>query len=289
MTQATPPDPRPRLEEVEKAEELPAEARSALRELILTLADNKRLLGIRYSDWMLGAPTLETGIAASSMAQDEWGHSRLTYALLSDFGDDPKRLEHEREADGYHNAEVLDAPLESWAEMIAANLLLDTAFAEQYRALAESRYVPVRNRVQKLLDEEEYHFQYAAGWTQRLAVSENARPMFREALGRFFPAALRWLGRADAEGIAVLSRSEIVGGDPEALRRRYLERVGPVLEAAGLASDLGLRNGGDGWRYAGDLAWDSWNDSRRRASEGGPDADTLHRVRGDKNRAMLLE
>jgi hypothetical protein len=56
------------------AELIPRRAR-ALRDLILTLADSKRLLGLRYSDCMLGAPTLEAGIAASSMAQDEWGHA----------------------------------------------------------------------------------------------------------------------------------------------------------------------------------------------------------------------
>ena len=55
---------------------------SALHRLILTLADSKRLMGIRYSDWLLGAPSIEAGIAASSMAQDEWGHARLLYAML---------------------------------------------------------------------------------------------------------------------------------------------------------------------------------------------------------------
>ena len=50
---------------------------SALRRLILTLADSKRMMGIRYSDWLLGAPSIEAGIAVSSMAQDEWGHARL--------------------------------------------------------------------------------------------------------------------------------------------------------------------------------------------------------------------
>ncbi|MBW3631291.1 MAG: hypothetical protein KY464_18660 [Gemmatimonadetes bacterium] len=42
-------------------------ARAALRDLILTLADCKRVLGLRYSDKMLGAPTLEAGIAATPM------------------------------------------------------------------------------------------------------------------------------------------------------------------------------------------------------------------------------
>jgi ring-1,2-phenylacetyl-CoA epoxidase subunit PaaC len=53
-----------------------------IRDLILIMADSKRLLGTRYAEWILGAPELETGIACASMAQDEWGHARLLYALL---------------------------------------------------------------------------------------------------------------------------------------------------------------------------------------------------------------
>ena len=60
---------------------LGADDRAALKRLILGLADSKRLMGIRYSDWVLGAPSVETGIATSSMTQDEWGHARLLYAM----------------------------------------------------------------------------------------------------------------------------------------------------------------------------------------------------------------
>ena len=35
-----------------------------LRRTVLGLADTKRILGIRYSDWLLGAPSIEAGIAA---------------------------------------------------------------------------------------------------------------------------------------------------------------------------------------------------------------------------------
>lgn len=248
--------------QVEKAAELDAESREAMRLLILTLADNKRLLGIRYSDWMLGAPTLETGIAASSMAQDEWGHGRLTYALLSDFGEDPKRIEHGREAAEYRSMEAFDKPFGSWAEMIAAALLLDTALTVQYGTLAESRYEPARNRVQKLLDEEVFHFQYAVGWAQRIAASAITREALVEAVGRFLPVALRWLGRGES-------------GD--ALRARYLEKVGPVLLTLGLSAEPPA------------LDWTGWDAERRRSGGAGPDADTLARVRGDKNRAMLLD
>lgn len=265
---------------VESAEQLPEDLRGYLRELILTLADNKRLLGIRYSDWMLGAPSLESGIAASSMAQDEWGHARLTYALLADFGDDPKTLEHERPATEYHAMEVLDSPLASWSEMIAANLLLDTAIAIQYRALVDSRYIPIHNRVHKLLDEETFHFQYAAGWAEQLAKS-GIRREFEESLGRFLPAALRWLGRPDAEGLLRLQEDGLVRRTPDELRSEFLRKISSVLERAGHADQTA--------GAADSLDWSGWDDSRRRGTGGGPDAETLARVRGDRNRAMLLD
>ncbi|CAN5853897.1 hypothetical protein BH23GEM7_BH23GEM7_18160 [soil metagenome] len=273
---------------VEKAAQLPEDARHALRDLILALADSKRLLGIRYSDWMLGAPTIEAGIAASSMAQDEWGHGRLTYALLSDFDEEPKRLEHEREAAEYRSIELLDRPLRSWSELIAVSLLLDSALTVQYGALLESRYTPVHNRVQKLLDEEHFHFQYAAGWTRRMARVESLREELQREVDRLLPAVLRWFGREDEEGARRLLEERLVREGPEGLRARFLERVAPVLAQAGLSDALAQQPEGE-WSYGGDLEWAGWDERTRRAERGGPDAETLARVRGDKNRALLLD
>jgi phenylacetate-CoA oxygenase PaaI subunit len=275
--------------QIEKAEQMSPESRQALRELLLALADGRRLLGIRYSDWMLGAPTLESGIAASSMAQDEWGHSRLTYALLSDFGDEPKALEHEREAAEYRSPALFDRPFASWAELIAAALLLDTAFSVQYDALVESRYVPVRNRVQKMLDEERFHFQHAVGWSRRLAGAEAVREDFRGALDRMLPQALRWFGRSEDAGAQRLAEEDVVRGGPDTLRARLLASVAPVLADADLAESLGLARHGEEWSYARELDWAGWDEGRRREGSGGPDVDTLGRVRGDKNRAFLMD
>src|SRR5687768_5168785 len=97
----------------------------AARDLILVLADSKRMLGTRYAEWILGAPELETGIACASMAQDEWGHARLLYALLKDFDEDIDRLEHGREPHEYASIELLDRSPGSWAEFVAINALVD--------------------------------------------------------------------------------------------------------------------------------------------------------------------
>jgi ring-1,2-phenylacetyl-CoA epoxidase subunit PaaC len=272
---------------LESADRLPREVASALRDLLLTLADNKRLLGMRYSDCMLGSPSLETGIAASSMAQDEWGHGRLTYALLSDFGDEPKQLEHERQSDAYHSMELLDLPFRSWIRMISAAFLIDPALSVQYQALAGSRYTPVRNRVQKLLDEEVLHFQYAAGWVGHLARSQMADEL-REDLAEILPRVLRWFGPHDSPSAALLLEHGLCAGEPDAMRAELLERVAGPLEQAGLAAPLGLSRDAAGWSHSS-LDFGGWNDRTRRFSAGGPDEETLMRVRGDRNRALLMD
>jgi phenylacetate-CoA oxygenase PaaI subunit len=274
---------------VDKAAELPDDARAALRALILSLADSKRVQGLRYSDRMLGAPTLEAGIAASSMAQDEWGHARLTYALLGEFGDEPKVLEHERPAAQYQSHPALDAEFGSWSDFIACMLLVDTALATQYGALVGSRYTPVQNRVQKMLDEERFHFQYAAGWTRKIAAVAELKDEIAASMAKYLPAALQWLGDDSAPGLRRLVEEGLVTGDASALRAKFLAKVGPVLEDAGLAEGLGLsRRDGSAFTYEGPLSWDGWDEATRR-SGGALDETVAARARGDKNRALLLD
>jgi ring-1,2-phenylacetyl-CoA epoxidase subunit PaaC len=273
---------------VEHAEDLSPEARRALRDLLLALADSKRILGLRYSDRMLGAPTLEAGIAASSMAQDEWGHARLTYALLADFGDDPKALEHDRPAGEYRSHPALDAPPGSWPELIAAMLTVDVALTAQYAALAESRYAPARHRVQKMLDEERIHFQYAAGWVRRMAAVPALREELAAALERYLPAALRWPGDDAADAARRLLADGLASATPSGVRGSLLERIAPVLEEAGLAGRLGIVREGDGWRHGGELDL-AGRDAATPRSGGSLDEETAARARGDRNRALRID
>ncbi|MGI9037568.1 MAG: Phenylacetic acid catabolic protein [Gemmatimonadota bacterium] len=262
------------------AENMPEELHRPLSGLLLSLADNKRLLGMRYSEWILGAPTLEAGIACSAMAQDEWGHGRILYAMLKDFGHESGSLEHEREADAYVSSELLDEAPDGWPGLLALNALLDQALSVQCDALAESRYSPLHYKMGKLADEERFHAEHARGWTQRLAGADAGRVALAAAYSAALEPCLRWFGRDGADMWKALTEQRVVDGGPDTLRARWLERVGPLLE------DVGL----DVPPPAGDaLDWADWDDERRRTGPGGPDADTLARVRGDKNRAMLMD
>lgn len=265
------------------ADELPADAREALATTLLALADNKRILGMRYGEWILGAPTLEAGIACSAMAQDEWGHGRILYATLRDFGTDPGPLEHEREADAYLSSELLDQPVEEWPDLLALNLLFDAALSVQVEALTSSRYEPIHFKTRKLLEEERFHFEHGRGWTLRLAETAAGRDALDTAFRKTLVPCLHWFGREDEGHGRALSEAELADGGPDALRERWVARILPVLREARLdvladEAESGL-----------EPDWSGWDADRRRAADGGPNPETLARIRGDRNRSMLMD
>lgn len=255
--------------------ELSRDVLVAVRDLTLVLADTKRLLGYRYAEWMLGAPELETGIACSSMAQDEWGHARLLYALMKGFDDDPEELEHGREADAYRNLEVLDAPAATWPAAVALMALADVAVTVQFEALRDSTYEPLRARVEKLVEEERFHEAHGRAWFKRLVGgSEASKQALAEAVEVVLAPVLQWFG-PDSERGGSLKEAGVADAAGSELRARFLERVGPLLDEVGVK--------------AGEPELDGFDEARRRMTAGGPDEATIQKIRGDRNRAFLMD
>jgi ring-1,2-phenylacetyl-CoA epoxidase subunit PaaC len=264
--------------EFANAAELPSEVRDAVRDLILLLADSKRLLGMRYGQWILGAPELEAGIACASMAQDEWGHGRLLYALLKDFGEDVDRIEHGREPGDYRNMDALDVEPQSWPELVAINALADAALTVQLEALAGSTYVPLRQRVQKLMEEETFHTAHGVAWFRRIASTDAGREEMRHAVARVLPAVLRWFG-PDTQRIRALQDASIVDGNGSGMRQRFVERVGVLLRLTGGDMDV----------VELDPDFADFDETSRRGRGSVPDERTIAQVRGDRNRAFLMD
>jgi 1,2-phenylacetyl-CoA epoxidase catalytic subunit len=248
--------------------------RGALKRLILTLADSKRLMGIRYSDWLLGGPSIETGIAASSMAQDEWGHARLLYAMLKDLGVDPVPVEHDRTAEDYASVAALDDEMPDWAALVAAIVLVDGALSSLLESFAEGSYESARGRVPKMLAEEEFHASLGAAWYRRLAAtSGEARDLLTSATRRMLPSLLAWVG-ADDGPMRMMVAAGVIGPATERLAtyrdavRAFTDLVDVDIDALAPATD-----------------WDT----RRGRTEGAPAEESIERVRGDRNRALFVE
>ena len=248
--------------------------RDALKRLIITLADSKRLMGIRYSDWTLGAPSIETGISTSSMAQDEWGHARLLYAMLKSIDIDPAPVEYDRTNEEYASVAALDHERSDWAGLVAVMTLADGAVSTMLRSFASGTLELAQTRVPKMLAEEEYHASLGAAWYRRLASTEGeARDLLTAASEDMLPALLAWVGADDAAARAMVDAG-VIGSAEDRLAafrddvRDLVALVGINIDAVHAASD--------------------WDEARGRTG-GCPDEEACERARGDRNRALLVE
>jgi ring-1,2-phenylacetyl-CoA epoxidase subunit PaaC len=176
------------------------------RDLLLAVADDELLLGWRDSEWTGIAPFLEEDVALSSIAQNEIGHARAIYELLSD---DPDALAFDRKPDEYVCAPLVELRLvPDWARTIARRVLYEAADELRIEQLKESSDADVAGLAAKINREEAYHRMHAQMWANRLA----EEPRYREALEELFPYAL---GVVDAKLRPVLAeRCALAEVDP---------------------------------------------------------------------------
>jgi ring-1,2-phenylacetyl-CoA epoxidase subunit PaaC len=160
------------------------------RELLLQLADDELVVGWRDSEWTGIAPFLEEDVALSSIAQNEIGHARAVYELLSD---DPDALAFDREPEEYVCAPLVELRLvPDWARTIARRVLYEAADELRLEQLKASSDADVAGLAAKIDREEAYHRMHAQMWADRLA----AEPRYQEAVQELFPYALGVLAPA---------------------------------------------------------------------------------------------
>lgn len=201
---------------------------------ILAVADTKLVLGNWFGKCVHNGRSLPDFAALLGMCSACYGHTRALYLYLVDFGRDYVELERDRDADGIHSMNLLDAPPRSWEDFIASAFL-----AEQATWLLISGFIKHPDRglaglAEKIGQETYFHLKYAHGWARIFA--ESGGPRFAEALSRRYPLALKWFGPEDAEdrlhaaGMRDVTLSEI--------RKTFIREVAKVRELAGISLDL---------------------------------------------------
>jgi 1,2-phenylacetyl-CoA epoxidase catalytic subunit len=218
----------------------------SISDLVLSLADNKQMLGLRYAEWATRAPSLEADIAAAAMGLDDLGHSRVLYGCLEPLGDDPRTPERESNPASIRNLAYFDEPWTEWSQFVAANAVLDTAFTVVIEACVNGSVEVLRQRLRKMLMEERYHFLHGRSWLRSGIESAPLLLAWQEALEFFGPPG------SDVEGLSM---------DPEQMRTRLEEQ----LETK--APDVVIH-------------WNLWDPLRRRTAEGAIDEPTFAMLRG---------
>jgi phenylacetate-CoA oxygenase PaaI subunit len=245
---------------------LPRDAVPALVDLVVALADSKHALGLRYGEWCSSGPTIEAGVAATAMAQDELGHARVLYGLLEELPGAPHRSEHEWVAEDARIVNMLARPFPSWPHLIIANLLLDQALALVLETALESRYLPLRQRTRKLIEEERFHAIHGRGWLRQLAgEGPEMRAGLEAIIGGAWGETLCWFGPDAGGALVPLVAIGVLGEAGEPVRQRFLRVVGPLLREAGVTAPLALA--GDHWATVEPLPWPRWDESRRRVRD----------------------
>ena len=147
-------------------------------QLLLGLADDELVIGWRDSEWTGIAPMLEEDVAFSSIAQNEIGHARAFYELLTE---DADALAFDRPLDEYRCAPLVELHLLDWAHAIARRWLYEVA--DEIRITALRDELPVAAKIDR---EEAYHRMHAEMWHERL----RDEPCFRAAVDDLWPYAL---------------------------------------------------------------------------------------------------
>jgi ring-1,2-phenylacetyl-CoA epoxidase subunit PaaC len=154
-----------------------------VNEHLLGLADDELVLGWRDSEWTGIAPVLEEDVAFSSIAQNEIGHARAVYELLTD---DADALAFDRALDDYRCAPLVELRLLDWAHTIARRWLYEVADEIRISALMEDDDARVASLAAKINREEAYHRMHAEMWHDRL----RDEPRFTSAMTDLWPYAL---------------------------------------------------------------------------------------------------
>ena len=224
----------------------------SLSDLVLCLADNKQMLGLRYAEWATRAPSLEADIAAAAMGLDDLGHSRVLYGCLEPLGADPRGPERESDPASLRNLAYFDEPWTEWSQFVAANAVLDTAFTTVIEACTGGSVEVLQTRLRKMLMEERYHFLHGRSW---LRSGIESPPLLRA-----WQEALEFFGPADGE-LEQLHRDGKLSMGPAELRARLehqLETNAPNVT----------------------IHWNLWDPLRRRTADGAIDAHTFGMLRG---------
>lgn len=231
--------------------------RTALAELLLTLADDEFVLGYWDSEWTGIAPLLEEDVAMSSVSQDEIGHAKAWYELLASVtGDDADRIAYGRAPDEYRHAALMNHARTDWAFTVARRYLYEHADAVRLEALTRSSDTRVAELAAKMRREETYHLMHFDVWLRRLADARGeARDRLATSLAALAPDAATVFSPLSGE--PALLAAGILPEPMDALQARWAERVSATLESLGLPpGELEARPADDGrTRRTDDFRW----------------------------------
>ncbi len=204
-----------------------------LKELLYKMADDQLILGHRNSEWTGMGPLLEEDIAFSSMAQDKVGQSLALYTLLQELGEqDPDTVAFTRNANQFHNCQLVELPNQEYDFSLIRHFLFDTAEALRFELLTNSSYKPLAQLAKKIRGELRYHTLHANTWIKQLgSATPESIERLQKSLEYALPFALGIFEPSPFED--ELIKSGTFQGE-NILQNRWIEKVELVISQTSL-------------------------------------------------------
>lgn len=206
---------------------------TALKELLYKIADDQLILGHRNSEWTGFGPLLEEDIAFSSMAQDKVGQSHALYSILHQLGEqEPDTIAFMRNANQFHNCQLVELPNGEYDFSLIRHFLFDTAEAIRFEMLSTSSFQPLADLSKKIKGELRYHTLHANTWIKQLgSATEESISRLQHSLNYAQPFALGIFEESPFE--KELIDKNIFAGENE-LKQRWMKKVGEIIETTKL-------------------------------------------------------
>jgi ring-1,2-phenylacetyl-CoA epoxidase subunit PaaC len=195
---------------------IPEQLKTPLVNLLLSLADDKLILGHRNSDWTGLGPILEEDIAFSHMAQDEMAHAQAIYELSGELlSRSADELAFGRRPDEFRCAQIVEVPDEfDWATAMARKFFCDHFDALRLQRMAKSSWKPVADLAIRMAAEEQLHVEHVDSWMARLGRgTTESRDRLQRALDALAPLAPMLFELVEGQG-ALADVGLYSGGGP---------------------------------------------------------------------------
>ncbi len=236
-------------ESIETPDDMSDEYYEHLTNLMLQQADSEIAGGFGYVPWIMKAPTTEEMLIVSNIVRDEVRHGRAMYRLLEDvrFGVDDwvEKMDFSyrvgdsrdlgvRRASSDKRVNIFYYPIDSWADFVMFNFLMDRGAGHQLEDVKTSSYGPWRREIDRIFKEEMTHIAHGDYWVKRLATDPATKPEIQAALDRWWPRVMSIFGRPGSTKNARYRQLGLKKRDNAEVRKTFAAEVREKAQAWGL-------------------------------------------------------
>jgi ring-1,2-phenylacetyl-CoA epoxidase subunit PaaA len=235
-------------EKITSVDEMTAEYRELLTNLMMMQADSELAGGYGYVPWIMKSPDIRETLVVSQIVKDEIRHARVMYRLLEGMGVDVDEYYNkhnfslrvdaadigtERVADD-KRVNIFYYPIETWYDFIMFNFCMDRGAGHQLEDSLDCSYKPWCDTMEGIFKEETMHMAHGDQWVKRLAADPKTKEATQKALEVWYPRTMNIFGRRGSKKNALYRKYGLKKRDNDDVRQSFAADVAKKCAEFGL-------------------------------------------------------